>query len=58
MTSVSSVLLVLLLRSLPHHGVSIFKGDLGNALYEFSGVIQVGIKSSMQCVQYPDQIPC
>ena len=37
--------------------VSVFKGDLGNALYEFSGVLQVGIQSSLQCVQYPDQIP-
>ena len=54
----SSVLLVLLLRALPHHGVSFFKGDLSNALYEISGVVQVGIRSSLQCVQHPDQIPC
>ena len=54
----SSVLLVHLLRALPHHGVSFFKGDLSNALYEISDVLQVGIRSCLQYVQYPNQIPC
>ena len=51
------VLLVPLLRGLLHHGGGISKGHLGNVLYEFSGVLQVGIRSFLQCVQYPDQIP-
>ena len=54
----SSILLLLSRRGLLCHGVSISKGDLGNAMDGVSCVLHIGISCSLQCVQGPDQLPC